>query len=334
MNVGTRVTVAGRPGMLSMDNEDGTWNVDFDDGTEGDIPMADLCVSADQSLEALLAPEKPRAQQLPEMASGIRIVTDPSSEPKPEGWTRFVCFSDTHGKHNEIPAKNRPAADVLLHAGDFTNTGEPEQVESLSKWLDAYPASHKIVIAGNHDITFHEDYYVDRGAERFHRKVEPDGNIVAAPYDCQEARGLLTACSYLEDSAVEVCGYTIYGSPWQPAFCDWAFNLEGEALREKWSQIPANVDILITHGPPLGFGDSNRGCDELRAAIEQRAVPVHVSGHIHEGYGCSADAATLYINASTCTHDYKATNAPIVFDMPPPPELHAAMWKAAGERRM
>ena len=45
---------------------------------------------------------------------------------------------------------------MLIHAGDFTNTGELEQVESFGAWIAAYPASHKIVIAGNHDTTFHE----------------------------------------------------------------------------------------------------------------------------------------------------------------------------------
>ena len=32
-------------------------------------------------------------------------------------------------------------------------------------------------------------------------------------------------CIYLEDQEVTVEGLRIYGSPWQPEFCDWAFNL-------------------------------------------------------------------------------------------------------------
>jgi hypothetical protein len=42
----------------------------------------------------------------------------------------------------------------------------------------------------------------------------------------------------------------IYGSPWQPEFYNWAFNLprNGEALKAKWDAIPENTDILITHG--------------------------------------------------------------------------------------
>lgn len=39
----------------------------------------------------------------------------------------------------------------------------------------------------------------------------------------------------------------------QPWFYGWGFNLpRGQALLEKWNLIPEGVDILITHGPPLG----------------------------------------------------------------------------------
>ena len=33
----------------------------------------------------------------------------------------------------------------------------------------------------------------------------------------------------------------------------WAFNVNrGEEILQKWNCIPENVDILITHGPPVG----------------------------------------------------------------------------------
>jgi len=53
--------------------------------------------------------------------------------------------------------------------------------------------------------------------------------------------------------------------------------------------IPDDIDILITHGPPLGYGDfcfsqMRAGCSELLSTIQQRVKPkIHVFGHIHEG---------------------------------------------------
>lgn len=39
----------------------------------------------------------------------------------------------------------------------------------------------------------------------------------------------------------------------QPVFCDWGFNLKrGQPIQEKWDLIPDDIDILITHGPPIG----------------------------------------------------------------------------------
>lgn len=228
-----------------------------------------------------------------------------------------MCFSDTHGLHDQI--SNCPQADVLLHAGDFSNTGEIEQIRSLVEWLKAYPAQHKVVISGNHDVTMQPSYY-EKNWSRFHTE----------PYDCNEARQALISsgcCTYLEDEATEVDGYRIYGSPWQPAFCDWAFNLErGAACKSAWDKIPSEVDILITHGPPLGMNDTTsragrQGCEDLLKAIQSRDVPVSVSGHIHSGYGVIGDGVTLFANASTCDSDYKPINPPIVFDLPPPAEL-------------
>jgi hypothetical protein len=76
----------------------------------------------------------------------------------------------------------------------------------------------------------------------------------AQAFNTAECRAALTNCSWLEDSSTCVEGYTIYGSPWQPAFFDWAFNLpRGEPCRQAWQRIPrSGVDILMTHGPPIG----------------------------------------------------------------------------------
>lgn len=251
--------------------------------------------------------------------SGPQLVIDAEKEPKPEGWTRFVCFSDTHGLHYAIPPAHTPVADVLLHAGDFSDTGELEVVRSFAEWLRAYPASHKVVIAGNHDVTLDEAFYRCNW-----RLFHPERQ---RPYKCREVRCALGGCTYLQDTAVEVCGYRIYGSPQQPAFSDWAFNLpRGLPLRKVWERIPPGTDILMTHSPPYGILDRclsgyHAGCRDLLDAIEQRDVPVSLFGHIHEGYCVKRHGATLFINASTCTVGHRPSNPLVVFDLLPPHEL-------------
>jgi Icc-related predicted phosphoesterase len=111
-----------------------------------------------------------------------------------------------------------------------------------------------------------------------------------------------------------------YGSPWQPYFGDWAFNLRrGPEIRAKWDAIPEGTDILITHGPPLGHGDrtvygKEVGCADLMAAIDRIRPKYHVFGHIHEAYGISAGASTTFVNASNCGLYYSELHPPVVFD--------------------
>ena len=213
---------------------------------------------------------------------------------------RFVCISDTHNC-NEIVSV--PDGDVLIHAGDATTSGTLDEIERFFEWLDALPHKHKILIAGNHDWGF---------------QLQP-----------KRVRGLVPgSVTYLQDSSSDIDGLTFYGSPWQPRFFDWAFNLNrGREMAEKWAMIPEDTDVLITHGPPQGildevetkFGASHEGCEELRKRVESLAqvgkLKLHVFGHIHSGYGVHEEFGVKFVNASTCDEEYQPTRSPIVIDL-------------------
>ena len=230
----------------------------------------------------------------------------------------FVCISDTHTKNYSI---NLPPGDVLIHAGDFTSTGLPNEVEDFNTFLAAQKFEYKVVIAGNHDITFDVDNYEAHLKQRFHSYFTRYKK--QTPFTAEEVKSKLTGCIYLEDSSVDVLGYKIHGSPWTPVFCDWGFNLpRGEKLLEKWKKIPTDTDILITHGPPYKildktFDNTYTGCEDLLKEIQERIKPLyHIFGHIHEGYGVQKVGETTFINASTCTLSYRPTNKPVVFTLP------------------
>ena len=169
---------------------------------------------------------------------------------------------------------------MLIHAGDFSNTGELSDLKSLIQWMSRLPHPIKIVIAGNHDVTCEEEYYEEVGRHRFHSVREDDAAV----------RSLLRATNvftYLEDEACEVHGYKVFGAPWQPEFCDWAFNLpRGHPCAAAWDRIPTETEILVTHGPCLGHGDLlypsglRSGCVDLLQTVTQRVKPLfHIAGH-------------------------------------------------------
>lgn len=146
--------------------------------------------------------------------------------------------------------------------------------------------------------------------------------MLKSAVNTQNIRQYLTNCTYLEDELIEIYGLKFYGTPWQPEFCRWAFNLtRGQEILDKWNLIPDDTDILITHTPPVGFNDLTAsgvraGCVELLSTIQKRVKPKYaIFGHIHESYGVSSDGKTIFINASTCDINYMPNNPPVVFDI-------------------
>ena len=211
---------------------------------------------------------------------------------------RIVAISDTHSRHQQFG--DLPAGDILIHAGDATVQGKFDEVVEFNRWLGTLPYKHKIFVAGNHDFLFEK---------------APD-----------LARILMSNVHYLQDSFVVIEGLKIYGSPWQPRFFDWAFNVDrGEKIRRKWEQIPDDTDVLITHGPPHGILDmvsdmwSGKaeavGCEELLPIVQRIKPRAHIFGHIHAGYGQLTQGGIQYVNASNCNEQYKIANAPIVLDL-------------------
>lgn len=259
---------------------------------------------------------EPLLQVLP-VGHGEHGLTD-TDAPRSSGHIRVVCISDTHGRHMKIPEGSIPDGDILIHAGDFSDMGSIRQLKSFCEWLGTLPHLHKIVIAGNHDLSLHKEFYIkNKEAGDFRcRKQDPDA-CLAVMRECPHF-------VFLEDASVEILGYKFFGSPWQPEFCNWAFNLErGPECDAAWQKIPTETDILITHGPPLGHGDlckpgmNRAGCVDLLAAVVERVKPLyHIFGHVHEGYGVTTNGETVFINASTCNLRYKPDHCPIVFDLP------------------
>ncbi len=205
----------------------------------------------------------------------------------------LTLISDTHFQHEKL---NLPGGDMLIHAGDLCKYGTEDEVIVFLEWFEKQAYTHKIFIAGNHDWFFeiYDNPYID--------KIIPP------------------TIHYLNDLGVEIEGFKIWGSPVQPAFCDWAFNRKtGAEINKHWELIPKDTDILITHGPPFGILDQtdsnyNAGCEMLLKKVNQIKPKIHVFGHIHEGYGMIEKGKTIFANASSVNSNYQMVNAPIVLN--------------------
>jgi predicted phosphohydrolase len=185
---------------------------------------------------------------------------------------RFVCVSDTH---NEIDKIHIPSGDVFIHCGDAVNhrTSSRDIVE-FNDFVGKLPHKYKLFISGNHCVCLNPK--------------RPD-----------RSQKILSNMIYLQDQLIDIKGVRIYGSPWRPKrgcfYRAEAFGYDAKDIRaDKWSNIPDDIDILLTHGPPYSIRDYNSstkeplGCPGLLDEIVTRVRPrIHLFGHMHECRGAS-----------------------------------------------
>lgn len=236
---------------------------------------------------------------------------------------------------NEYPII--PYADILIHCGDFTMKGSESEVENFIQFMIQLPHPHKIIIAGNHEVSLDENHYK-------RHDVRKRWKLLSAPDDLpRRNKMLMDGLIYLEDQECTIdivkdkissnlnndrnennsMKIKLFGSPIQPAHHDWAFQKKhGEEIQNHWKKVlPSNIDILITHCPPLGRADivpyykinntekdaplagSHKGCPYLLWEVQNRIKPkIHVFGHIHEFVDNdnrdSFDGNTMFINAA------------------------------------
>jgi predicted phosphodiesterase len=227
---------------------------------------------------------------------------------------KLTIISDTHTKHRYCE-NDLPGGDLLIHAGDFMNSGyNPMDAMEFFKWFDEIDNyDFKVFIAGNHDRWMQDKTEESRGILTGYKTIE-----------YLQDDWMIVGDSDPHDPNVKTA--KIYGSPWQPEFYNWAFNLprNGEELKSKWDMIHEDTDILITHGPAWGFLDDvegNRnvhlGCELLAERIKQIKPKIHICGHIHSGYGHYFDGYTHYFNASVLNERYSYSHLPWNIDWDP-----------------
>jgi Icc-related predicted phosphoesterase len=209
---------------------------------------------------------------------------------------RAAAISDLHGFLPDVPP-----CDLLLIAGDVCPVEDHDLdfqrrwlAGPFSDWLDRLDAGEIVGIAGNHD---------------FIAEADP-GLMRSLPW------------TYLCDESIDVDGVRVHGSPWTPTFMAWAFMHDEEDLAAVWAGIPDEVDVLVTHGPPLGHGDLavhgvHVGSGKLAERLAQLdRLRLHAFGHIHEAGGSrdTLDGATI-ANVSYVDFDYRPAHPAAVFEL-------------------
>ncbi|KAH7020064.1 Metallo-dependent phosphatase-like protein [Ilyonectria destructans] len=222
--------------------------------------------------------------------------------------TRILIISDTHGfklkpKLDSDPTTEDelsqddirwvrtgfreplPEADVVLHCGDLTKRSKVSEFKDTFDMLRAIRAPLKLVIAGNHDLVLDEPYWYREwnGPKKTVDKVQ--GIVKAAEDDGVQYLTEGVHHFALDNGAL----LKVFASPYTPIYGGWAFQYQNSHD----FNIPSDVDVAMTHGPPRGILDlagmpgssTKAGCPDLLEAVYRAKPKIHCFGHIHEAWG-------------------------------------------------
>jgi len=205
---------------------------------------------------------------------------------------KYIIISDTHGLHHELVL---PKGDIIIHAGDISDHGSKDEIKNFLDWFSKLDFKYKIFIGGNHDI------YLDENSIDL-LEILPS-NVI-----------------YLNNNGCEINGIKFWGSPVSPDLVDWAFGKYRNEMEDHWKYLPEEIDILITHTPPLGILDKSSahaslGCKDLLKKVKEIKPTYHIFGHIHNSYGIEKIENTTFINASNINSYQGLINPPIAFEL-------------------
>jgi len=204
---------------------------------------------------------------------------------------KLVCIADTHTRENQL---HIPYGDVLVHAGDFSETGTFRETKAFLIWFANQKHPHKILVPGNHDFYLQKEH-------------------------CEKLKPYLERIHLLINKSTIINEYYFWGSPNTSLGNKWAFGLNSDEIEEHWKKIPHKANIIITHNPPYDILDhtkNNRvGCPYLRRKIEQVKPNYHIFGHAHDNYGKIKLGETTFINATSFDAKYTTPNSPITIDL-------------------
>ncbi|KAG6024151.1 hypothetical protein E4U41_001844 [Claviceps citrina] len=210
---------------------------------------------------------------------------------------RIVCISDTHSKRPTVPL-----GDVLIHAGDLTQNGSFEEVQSGLTWLSSQPHKYKIFVAGNHDVLFH-DAFLEKYPERRHGQTKSKhdldwGSVIYLQdsfitLDIPVSEPKQKGCTdEIDEGQPSIRSITIFGSPWTPRYGISAFQYHpnnAQHWRHIFARLEKKPQVVVTHGPPhlhLDKRDFYRaGCPYLAKEIRRIRPRLSVFGHIHASHG-------------------------------------------------
>lgn len=209
---------------------------------------------------------------------------------------KICAISDLHGHQIDIPK-----CDVLAIAGDISGV-----FKGNAFWFENYFI----------------DYYLEKQKKNFKKCFITFGN-----HDDQIDISKIKLPEHVEvlnGKSSKYKGVTFFGSPYckySPKIIESTLDLNEDQLKDKFNNITLETDVLITHMPPYGFGDTVKyqsyhlGSSSLLDRIRIVKPKIHLFGHIHTGKKYEKWNGTTFYNVSVLNEKYEYTYKPTIINL-------------------
>lgn len=185
---------------------------------------------------------------------------------------RILQISDTHNMHQRL--EGLPAADVIVHCGDFTTDGTEDEVLEFLNWFIELPYRHKIFVTGNHDSCL---------------------------WDAENIEELPEGIHFLQDRGCEIDGVRFFGL---------AYGHPAELIPDGTDVLVTHEPPAMILDKSGGIHWGNRLLRERVLAVRPR---YHLFGHAHEAYGTEKHDGIIFSNAALADNSYRMVYGPKVF---------------------
>lgn len=181
-------------------------------------------------------------------------------------------------------------------------------INQFKPWCESLPCDKVIFIAGNHDGAL-------GNLDFMYTQFPKDKKVTYLFHE-----------NYVYTSR-EGKKYSIFGTPYCKLFGNWAFMEIDEILEKLYSTIPENLDILLTHDQPYGWGDiilddiswntgEHIGNKPLAKAVLQKQPKYLFCAHLHSTeHSCIEIGNTKRYNVSIKDEKYQPVYDPLFIEV-------------------
>ena len=185
---------------------------------------------------------------------------------------KILQISDTHNLHQQLTTL--PAADVIVHCGDFTDDGTEKEVLDFLNWFIDLPYKYKIFVTGNHDLCL---------------------------WDAKDIKNLPDNMFFLQDRGVTIDGITFFGI---------AYDHSESLIPNDTDIVITHEPPIMILDQSSGRHWGNAPLFKRMMDVKPR---YHLFGHAHEGYGTVKQNEIVFSNGAVLDDHYRMCHPPKVF---------------------